>query len=66
VLTVNGKAEIVVQDAASYQKQLALLDRLEAMAGIKQGLESMYRGEGRPAAEMFRDLSKKHHIPHDA
>lgn len=46
VLTVNGKAELVVQDAASYQKLLDLIDRLEALEGIKQGLESMHRGEG--------------------
>jgi prevent-host-death family protein len=63
VLTVNGKAEVVVQDAASYQKLLELLDRLEAIEGIKQGLASMYRGEGRPAAEVFQDLRQKHHIP---
>ena len=66
VLTVNGKAELVVQDAAAYQKLLDLLDRAEALEGIRQGLASMYRGEGRPAAEVFRDLRKKHRIPHDA
>ena len=31
VLTINGKAELVVQDAAAYQ---ALLDRVEAIEGI--------------------------------
>lgn len=66
VLTVNGRAEVVIQDAASYQKLLELVDRLEAIEGIKQGLESMHRGEGRPAAEVFQDLRKKHRIPHDA
>ena len=35
VLTVNGKAEIVVQDAASYQKLLELIDRTEAIEGIR-------------------------------
>src|SRR5919108_1657671 len=38
VLTVNGKAELIVQDAASYQKLLELLDRLEALEGIQTGL----------------------------
>jgi PHD/YefM family antitoxin component YafN of YafNO toxin-antitoxin module len=65
VLTVNGKAELVVQDAAAYQKLLDLLDRAEALEGIRQGLESMHRGKGRPAAKVFQDLRKKHHIPHD-
>jgi hypothetical protein len=35
VLTVNGRAELVVQDAASYQKLLELLDYAEAVEGIK-------------------------------
>ena len=66
ILTVNGKAEVVVQDAASYQKLLALLDRLEAIEGIQRGLESMQRGEGTAAQEVFERLRKKHHIPQDA
>ncbi len=37
VLTVNGKAEIVVQDAQCDQKLLDGLERLEAIARIKQG-----------------------------
>ena len=66
VLTVNGKAEIVVQDAASYQRLLELIDRAEAIEGIQKGLESMQRGEGKPAQEVFTRLRKKHNIQHDA
>lgn len=66
VLTVNGKAELVVQDAKSYQKLLALLDRVEAIEGIHRGLESMKRGDGRPADEVFETLRKKHRIPRSA
>ena len=66
VLTVNGKAEIVVQDAAAYQKLLEMVDRLEAIEGIQKGLESMNRGEGQPAQETFTRLRKKHNIQHDA
>ena len=66
VLTVNGKAEIVVQDAASYQKLLELIDRVEAIEGIQKGLESMQRREGKPAQEVFTRLRKKHNIQHDA
>ena len=36
VLTINGRAELVVQDAASYQRLLELVDRLEAIAGIQE------------------------------
>jgi PHD/YefM family antitoxin component YafN of YafNO toxin-antitoxin module len=37
VLTINGKAELVVQDAASYQKRLDRVDELEALDAIKRG-----------------------------
>ena len=63
VLTVNGKAEVVVQDAASYQKILEMIDRAEAIEGIRQGLESMKQGKGKPAREVFEELRKKHNIP---
>ncbi len=66
VLTVNGKAEIVVQDAASYQRMLELIDRAEAVVGIKKGLESMAREEGIPAEEAFKRLRRKHNIPPEA
>lgn len=66
VLTVNGKAEIVVQHAASYRRMLEFIDRAEAIIGIKKGLESMARGEGVPAEEAFEQLRKKHNIPQDA
>jgi prevent-host-death family protein len=46
VLTVNGKAELVVQDAESYQKLLEMQDRMEAIEGIKRGFESMKRKRG--------------------
>jgi len=66
VLTVNGKAEIVVQDAASYQRMLDLIDRAEAVVGIKKGLESMAREEGIPVEEAFERLRRKHNIPQEA
>ncbi len=62
VLTVNGKAEVVVQDAASYQAMLDLLDRAEAIAGIKRGLDSVEKGEGIPAEKAFERLRRKHKI----
>lgn len=63
ILTVNGKAEIVVQDAESYQALLDAIDRAEAIAGIRRGLEQMERGEGKPAAEVFSEMRKKLNIP---
>ena len=59
VLTINGKAEVVVQDAVSYQMILEMLDRLEAIEGIQRGLESMKQGKGRPAEEVLKRLAKR-------
>ena len=48
MLTVNGKAEIVVQDAKSYQQLLDLAERLETIEAVKEGPASVDLGEGRP------------------
>lgn len=60
VLTVNGRAEIVVQDADSYQVLLNRLERAEAVAAIRQGMEQFERGEGIPLKQAERRLRKKH------
>lgn len=66
VLTVNGRAEVVVQDAKSYQELLDTLDRLEAITAIKKGLEESKQGEGQgagvPAREFLETMRKKHKI----
>lgn len=64
VLTVNGRAEVVVQDAASYQTMLEIIDRAEAILGIRKGLESLENGEGISAEEAIRRLREKHKIGH--
>ena len=63
VLTVNGKAELVVQDAESYQAMLERLEQIDAIDGIRRGLEQMDRGEGRPAEQVFAEFRRRHGIP---
>jgi prevent-host-death family protein len=58
VLTVNGHAELVVQDARSYERMLELIDRLETIEGIRAGLAEMRAGKGRPAAEFFEEMER--------
>ncbi|NEQ38115.1 MAG: type II toxin-antitoxin system Phd/YefM family antitoxin [Okeania sp. SIO3I5] len=62
VLTVNGKAEVVVQDAESYQKLLELVDRIQAIEGIQAGLKSVREGRTFPAKEALTKLKQKHEI----
>jgi prevent-host-death family protein len=59
VLTVNGKAELVVQDAESYQELLEAAELVETLKGIKLGLEQMQQGEGKKAEDFFNELFNK-------
>ena len=49
ILTVNGKAAAVVQDAEAYQHLLDLAAEANAAEGIRQGLEDLRNGRTRPA-----------------
>ena len=56
VLTVNGKAELVVQDAESYQELLEAAELVSTLKGIKQGLEQMKSGQGKTAEDFFAEM----------
>ena len=60
VLTVNGRAAIVVQDAEAYQTLLEAVDRAEALEGIRRGLEDVKAGRTRPLAEAIDELARRH------
>lgn len=60
VLTINGKAEIVVQHAAAYQKLLDRVDELEALAGIRRGLADVEAGRTTPLRKFDKEFRKKH------
>jgi PHD/YefM family antitoxin component YafN of YafNO toxin-antitoxin module len=55
VLTVNGKASVVIQAAAAYQR---LLDQLEE-AKTSAAIASADRGEGLPVKEAFALIRKR-------
>ena len=63
VLTINGKAELVVQDSASYQKLIELADRAERMEALRASIDDMRAGKVVPAdnvlAEMRQILAEK-------
>ena len=60
VLTINGRAELVVLDAASHQRLMEALERAEVVAGIQRGLESMRGGTGRTLAEFDKQMRRKY------
>jgi prevent-host-death family protein len=63
VLTVNGKAAAVVQDAEAYQRLLDIAARADANEGIRQGLDDVAHRRTRPAREFFDEFEAKHGIP---
>ncbi|MGI9054182.1 MAG: type II toxin-antitoxin system Phd/YefM family antitoxin [Pyrinomonadaceae bacterium] len=56
VLTINGKAELVVQDAESYQKLLEISEKLETIEALKPAIEEMKAGRGETADKVFAEL----------
>ena len=62
VLTVNGKAEIVVQTASSYQELLDRIDRLEAMIGMQKGLADVKNGQTQSLDSFITEMKTKHDI----
>jgi len=60
VLTVKGRAELVVQDAESYQALLDRLERAETLAAIRQGVKQFERGEGIELDKAEAKLRAKH------
>ena len=59
VLTINGKAALVVQDAASYQRLLDDLERLETFAAIQRGIDDMKRGRFVPLTQVVDELKNE-------
>ena len=63
ILTVNGKAAAVVQDAESYQRLLDLAAEADAAEGIRQGLEDLAGGQSRPAKQVVDELRADFGLP---
>ena len=63
VLTVNGKAALVVLDPMTFQLLADKAERAEAIEGIRLGLEEADAGKGRPMREALDAIRKKHKIP---
>ena len=56
VLTVNGKAELIVQDASAFEEML------DSIRGIQRGLDSMRQGGGKPFQAALDEIRAKQGI----
>jgi prevent-host-death family protein len=59
VLTINGKAELIVQDAASYQKLMDIAKYADEMESLRIAIEEMKAGQGRPIEAMFAEMETR-------
>jgi prevent-host-death family protein len=62
VLTINGKAALVVQDAAAYQRLRQGVDEARVVDGIRQGIEDMKAGRTISLKEFKGHARAKHGI----
>ena len=62
VLTVNGRAAIVIQDAESYQQLLELKERNEVIETLRERLGSRARKKGRTADAFFAEFFARNNI----
>ncbi|MEQ1933554.1 MAG: type II toxin-antitoxin system Phd/YefM family antitoxin [Fimbriimonadaceae bacterium] len=61
-LTVNGDAEVVVQDAAAYQEMVDELEHSRFIAAMREGIQDVEAGRTRPAHVVFAELKAKYEI----
>ena len=63
MLTVDGKAAAVLQDADSYQRLLDLAAQASEDEALRQGLEDVAHGRTIPAETVFAEMRRRHGIP---
>jgi prevent-host-death family protein len=56
VLTVNGRAQAVLQDAAAYQKLLDRIEHFEAIEAIRESMKEFAEGKGMPLKDAVKQV----------
>ena len=56
VLTINGKAELIVQDTASYQRLVERAERAERVEALQESIEDMRAGRVTPAEDVLAEM----------
>lgn len=57
VLTVNGKAELVVQDAESYQELLRKAEFADTVSAVHRGMKTHAQSGGKSMRKALEDLA---------
>jgi prevent-host-death family protein len=61
-LTVDGSAQVVVADAASYQAMVDELEEMRFINAIREGEKAIAEGQARPAEEFFTEMRSRHGV----
>ncbi len=60
VLTVNGRAAIIVQDATAYREVFDLLSEAEEIEAIREAFRELDAGKVKPIEQFAREFRTKH------
>jgi prevent-host-death family protein len=63
LLTVHGKAELVVQDAAAYQRLVEMAEKVEMYEFLKRSIADADAGRTRPMREAIEALGRTDALP---
>lgn len=61
-LRVDDRPPLVIKDARAYQLLWELVDRIETIEAVREGLQQVEQGRTLPLEELDRQLRKKHGI----
>jgi hypothetical protein len=61
-LRIDDRPPLVIKEARACQLLWELVDRIETVEAVREGLEQMARGEGRPAEEFFDEMRRKYPV----
>lgn len=59
VLTVNGRAEAVIMDAASYRKIMEAFEQAEVVEAVQRSMREFEQGRGVPAVDAIKKLRRR-------
>lgn len=59
-ITINGSAQVIVVDAASYQQTMDELEEARFVKAIREGEQAIAEGRVKPVAEAFAEIRAKH------
>jgi hypothetical protein len=59
---IDGRPPLAIQDARAYQLLWELVDRVETIEAVREGLQQVEQGRTLPLEEVDRRLRKKHGI----